>query len=158
MDGMSFVDFAADSDAGPEPSGRTVKGYPDWRIGVPGSGNLFGLIKVGGPRAAPDAPAQPAAPDPYPPPPAYVYDANGRLQLNPAFAKTHPQGPFDFGAMAHNIDWPGAALDLASIGAASLPLAGAAAVDVLKTIPQLGIDAWRELHHDTMPANGKSGG
>ena len=47
------TDPTADGDAHPDdvaaPPGQPVEGYPDWLIGVPGSGNLFGLVKVSAP-------------------------------------------------------------------------------------------------------------
>jgi hypothetical protein len=82
-------------------------------------------------------------------PPAYTPDSQGGVQLRPGFAATHPNGPFDFGGMAKEIDWPGVALDPGSIAAGALPLIGGTAVDLLKAMPGMGIDAWRELHHDT---------
>ncbi len=54
---MSFTDFAGDpdaeSDATPQPlyggrsslPGYPVAGHPEWRAGVPGAGNLLGMVK-----------------------------------------------------------------------------------------------------------------
>jgi hypothetical protein len=57
--------------------------------------------------------------DPYPMPPAYRSDSHGGVQLQPAFTAPHPKGPFDFGAMAHNVDWSHTAWDLAKIAASA---------------------------------------
>jgi hypothetical protein len=120
--------------------GVPVDGYPGVRAGAFGSGNgLLGLIKVSNPAPVGGEASMPAA---------YTPDGHGGVQLKPGFAASHPKGPFDWGGMAKEIDWPGVALDLGSIAAGSLPLVGGKAADVLKAMPGMGVDAWRELHHD----------
>jgi hypothetical protein len=83
-------------------------------------------------------------------------DGHGGVQLKPDFAATHPKGPLDFGGMSKEIDWPGVGLDLGSIAAGAVPLAGAGAADVLKATPGMGLDAWRELHHETQAKKRRS--
>jgi hypothetical protein len=68
-------------------------------------------------------------------PPAYRSDGHGGVELQPGFAQTHPQGPFDFGGMAREIDWPGVAKDFAG-------LAGDVATSILLPIPE-----WFDLLH-----------
>ncbi len=154
---MSFTDFEDDgdddraeaagqngansaTDDGSGQPGYTVEGYPDWRVGVQGpSGGLLGVIKVS--NRTPGSGATPSSADPYPLPPAYSYDANGQLQLKPAFAKTHP-GPFDFGGMAKMVDWSGVAKDIADT-------AGKVGASFLLDLPpmidlaQTGIETWK---------------
>jgi hypothetical protein len=77
-------------------------------------------------------------------PEGYRIDSAGRLQLTPEYARAHPKGAFDFGAMAHNIDWPGVALDLSSIAASAIPLAGGPAKDMIYAMPGMGFEAWRQ--------------
>jgi hypothetical protein len=146
MDGMSFVDFNDDANAddGSGLPGRAIPGYPGWRSGVPGSGGLLGVVRVANPGPAQAAPAQGAASDAASSaalPPGYMYDADGKLQLTPQFAQTHPKGPFDFGAMNHNINWPGVVSDLGSLAgnvASSLLLPIPEALDLLLT----GAETW----------------
>lgn len=132
--------------AGDGQPGFPVDGYPGVRAGVFGSGNgLLGLIKVSNPASAGGDASMPST---------YMPDGHGGVQLKPGFAATRPKGPFDWGGMSKEIDWPGVALDLGSIAAGALPLAGGTAMDVLKAMPGMGIDTWRELHHDTQPRKG----
>ncbi len=46
------------------------------------------------------------------------------MQVTPDFARTHPKGPLDFGAMAHNIDWAGVLKDLGVVAAGAVGGAG----------------------------------
>jgi hypothetical protein len=125
--------FGQDTSAGDGPPGVPVEGMPGLRAGVFGAGNgLLGMARVEDLVARPgDARLMLASDprssglgswskaDPYPMPSAYMSDGHGGVQLRPEFAATHPKGPTDFGAMAHNIDWGGTAWDLAKIAASA---------------------------------------
>jgi hypothetical protein len=149
MDAMSddYADeFYGDTDLNNLP-GYPVDGASGWRAGAFGSGGgLLGLIRVSNPARGRDDSM----------PPAYMPDGHGGVKLRPGFAATHPKGPFDFGGMSKEIDWPGVALDLGSIAASAVPLAGGTALDVLKAMPGLGVDTLRELHHDARRRKGGS--
>jgi hypothetical protein len=131
---------AQGASAGDGLPGYPVDGQSSWRAGAFGSGaGLLGLIKV----------SDPAGGQGDAMPPAYMPDGRGGVKLRPGFAAKHPKGPFDFGGMSKEIDWPGVALDLGSIAASAVPLAGGTALDMLKAMPGLGVDTLRELHHDS---------
>ncbi len=136
------------------PAGRQAvgEGYPGipidntgWRAGAfAQGGGLLGLIKVSNPTTDN---AIPAGYSPVGDGSRYMQDAQGNYQFTPAYGRKIHNGQTDWG----NVDWPGVALDLGSIAAGSLPLVGAGAVDVLKAMPGMGFDAWRELRHDADP-------
>lgn len=102
-------------------------------------------------------PGRPSKDDPYPMPPAYMPDGHGGVQLRPDFAATHPKGPFDFGAMAHNIHWGGVAKDLWDIatGVANSKIQDVVgdALDLPSWVdlPELGMKTWKMQNEANKP-------
>lgn len=103
-------------------SNTALDGYPEWRAGVAGSGSGLLWLAKANPRSSSPTLAFDSGGNADPLPSAYMPGPNGGVQLRPNFAAQHPNGPFDFGGMVKEIDWPGIVeglLDIVGGGAQS---------------------------------------